>query len=146
MRLCPWGLNTLKQLQENPLVLSDSYPAALFTSRELNRIIGSKARSDSVTGNRVALCIMGNLLMCIKLGADGATRQPGSTLGTYAFSTPHRGHSFVQCLHRRPGLNFSETRGIWPNPEALGNLENRLDFVFFFYSVFRNVCADGKVK
>jgi hypothetical protein len=86
--------------------------------------------------------------MCIKLRADGVTRQPGNTLGTYAFSTPHRGHSIVQCSHRRLGLHLSETVGTWTNPEAFDNLENTLDlFCLNFQALyFVMSVADGKVK
>jgi hypothetical protein len=98
----------------------------MFTLRELKSVIGSEARSDSVTGSRAAPCIMGNLLMRIKLGADGASGQPGNTVSTYAFSTPHRDRSIVQGSHRSLGENLIETVRMWPSPEAFGTLEKRL--------------------
>jgi hypothetical protein len=75
--------------------------------------MGIEARSDTVTGNRAAPCIMGTLLMCIKLGADGATGQSGNTLSSYADNTPHRGHSIIQYSHRSLELNLIETVEVW---------------------------------
>jgi hypothetical protein len=125
IRLCPRRPSTLIQLQERPLVLADVYSAALFSLRELTRIIGVEARSDSVTGNTAAPCIMGNLLMCIKLRADGATRQPGNTLGSYVFSTSHCDHPIVHYSHRSLRLNVIETAGTLPHYHCSDDQDTR---------------------
>lgn len=57
---------------------------------------------------------MGTLLMCIKLGADGATGQPGNTLSSYADNTSHSGHSIILRSHRSLELNLIETVEIRP--------------------------------
>lgn len=92
----------------------DNYSTALFWLRVLSRIMGTEARFDSATGNKAAPCIMGTLLMCIKLRADGATGQPGNTLNSYADNTLHSGHSIILCSHRSLELNLIETVEIWP--------------------------------
>jgi hypothetical protein len=106
--------------------------------------MGTEARFDSVTGNKAAPCIMGTLLMCIKLGADGATGQPGNTLNSYVDNTPHSGHSISHCSHRSLELNLIQTMEIWPKCYCVW--QSWESTCCTFSGCFAKSVANGKLK